>query len=136
MPQVVKCEVFDVEKLAGTRECGTDAFGVVGKDAFASLGLPLDDFPSFHGVLKRLVITFFLLGVFSVAHQAGSAVAVIIAPQKFADLGFTAGRRHGELHDIPHRNSCVPLLRKIDVELIQLRHRWATRAFSAPTDEA
>ena len=95
MSQVVKGEIPDAEKLTGARECGADALGVAGKDAFASLRLPLDDFPSFCGVLKRLVITFFLLGVFCVAHQASSAVAVIIAPQKLADLGFTAGGCHG-----------------------------------------
>jgi len=53
--QVVKGEIPDAEKLTGARECGADALGVAGKDAFASLRLPLDDFPSFCGVLKRLL---------------------------------------------------------------------------------
>ncbi|MDQ1291141.1 MAG: hypothetical protein QG615_943, partial [Nitrospirota bacterium] len=39
MPQIMKTQILNSQKTTGSRECGANAFSVIGKNAVACFGL-------------------------------------------------------------------------------------------------
>ena len=109
VPQIVEAQILNSEQVAGSRECGADALGIVRKDALARLGLCAGERPSFGRVFEPAVISFLASGMFRVPDQTGSRGFIVVAPFEPADFRLPPRGSNREVHDGQHGNLGPPI---------------------------
>src|SRR5690349_5494424 len=86
VPQIMETQILNSQEVAGSRERGADALGVVRKNMLTCLRLCLDERPGLGSVFEAPMIPFLAGRMLRVPDQSGSLVLVVVAPFEPADF--------------------------------------------------
>ena len=86
MPQIVKVEIFDQQKLTGPGKAGADGIGAVGKYLRSDLRHRENDLQRLRRKVAPDIVADFLAGILHVPNQHATALRVEIFPDNTRNL--------------------------------------------------